>query len=102
MVALHQTMKLKRLFQTVEAEIAAIEKNIERVKKQIAAAKHAAETGTPVAGENGEEAKASAEGDPDPTKKKTVVTTESNLPKGIGFYSICSCKNVGMPCSKAR
>ena len=53
--------------QTVEAEIAAIEKNIERVKKQIAAAKHAAETGTPVAGENGEEAIASADGDHDPT-----------------------------------
>lgn len=78
--------------QTVEAEIAAIEKNIERVKKQIAAAKHAAETGTPVAGENGEEAIASAEGDPDPTKKKTVVTTESNLPKGIGFTQFVRAK----------
>ena len=78
--------------QTVEAEIAAIEKNIERVKKQIEAAKNAAETGTPVAGENGEEAKASAEGDPDPTKKKSVVTTESNLEKGIGFAQFARAK----------
>lgn len=78
--------------QTVEAEIAAIEKNIERVKKQIAAAKHAAETGTPVAGENEEEAEASAKGDPEPDKKKSVITTSSNLPPGIGFAQYARAK----------
>ena len=78
--------------QTVEAEIAAIEKNIERVKKQIAAAKHAAETGTPVAGENEEEAEASAKGDPEPDRKKSVITTSSNLPPGIGFAQYARAK----------
>ena len=78
--------------QNVEAEIAAIEKNIERVKKQIAAAKHAAETGTPVAGENEEEAEASAKGDPEADKKKSVITTSSNLPPGIGFAQYARAK----------
>ena len=43
--------------QALEKEIAAIEVNIERTKKQIAAAEAAAETATPAAGDTPQEAK---------------------------------------------
>ena len=73
--------------QAVEKEIEAIEKNIERVKKQIAAAKHAEETGIEPNGENEEGAK-----DQDGKKKKSVITIESNLPKGVGFAQYARAK----------
>lgn len=73
--------------QAIEKEIEAIEKNIARVQKQIAEAEKAAKTATPANGQNGQEAKDTAEG-----KTKTVVTTESNLPKGIGFAQYARAK----------
>ena len=73
--------------QAVEKDIAAIEVNIERVKKQIAAAKHAEDTGIEPNGENEEGAK-----DQEGKKKKSVITTESNLPKGIGFAQYARAK----------
>ena len=73
--------------QSVEKEIEAIEKNIERVKKQIEAAKHAEETGIEPNGEDEEGAK-----DQEGKKKKSVITTESNLPKGIGFTQFVRAK----------
>ena len=56
--------------QAVEKDIEAIEKNIARVRKQIADAEDAAKTATLVNGQNGQEAKDTAEG-----KTKTIVTT---------------------------
>lgn len=73
--------------QAIEKEIEAIEKNIARVKKQIAESEKAAKTATPVNGQNEQEAEDTAEG-----KTKTVVTTESNLPKGIGFAQFVRAK----------
>lgn len=73
--------------QSVEKEIEAIEKNIERVKKQIEAAKHAQETGIEPDGESEDGAK-----DQDGKKEKSVITTESNLPKGIGFAQFARAK----------
>ena len=73
--------------QSVEKEIEAIEKNIERVKKQIEAAKHAEETGIEPNGEDEEGAK-----DQEGKKKKSVITTESNLPKGIAFTQFVRAK----------
>ena len=58
-----------------------------RVKKQIAAAKHAEETGIEPNGENEEGAK-----DQDGKKKKSVITIESNLPKGVGFAQYARAK----------
>lgn len=73
--------------QAVEKDIEAIEKNIARVRKQIADAEEAAKTATPVNGQNEQEAKDTAEG-----KTKKIVTTESNLPKGIGFAQFVRAK----------
>lgn len=73
--------------QAVEDEIEAIEKNIARVQKQIADAEKAAKTATPVNGQSAQEAKDTAEG-----KTKTIITTESNLPKGIGFAQYARAK----------
>lgn len=73
--------------QAVEKDIAAIEKNIERVKKQIEAAKHAEETGIVPDGESEEGAK-----NQDGKKEKSVITTQSNLPKGIGFTQFIRAK----------
>ena len=77
----------------LEDEVAAIEKNIERVKKQIAAAEQAANTATPVAGENEEQAAASAAGEDDPTKPKTKIEIVK-LAKGIGFAQYARAKLV--------
>lgn len=83
----------EKAIQAVEADIAQIEKNIERVKKQIAAADAAAKTATPVAGEDPKQAKKSAEGDPDP-KSDPKIIVKSNLPKGIGFAQYAQAKIV--------
>jgi HK97 family phage major capsid protein len=81
----------EKSIQAVEAEIAAIEKNIERVKKQISAADTVKKSATPVAGDNPEEAKKSAEGDPDPKDDQKIVV-KSNLPKGVGFAQYAQAK----------
>lgn len=73
-----------------DAEIKTIQKNIDRVKEMITAGENAAATGTPVAGQSEEEAKASAEGNPSPTAPKIEV--HSNLAKGIGFAQYARAK----------
>lgn len=75
--------------QAVEKEIEAIEKNIARVKKQIEETEKAQANGlTPVAGENGEQAKATAEG----KKEVPRIQVESNLPKGVPFAQFARAK----------
>ena len=73
----------------LEAEIDAIQKNIARVQTQIAEIEKAAQTATPVAGENPQQAKKSAKGDPKPAAPATVI---ENLPKGIGFAQFVRAK----------
>ena len=67
--------------QAIEKDIAAIEVNIERTKKQIAAAEEAAQNANEPEPTPGEE-----------PKKKSVITTESNLPAGIGFAQYARAK----------
>lgn len=74
--------------QAIEKDIAALNVNIERTKKQIAAAEEAAKTATPVAGETSEQAKNTAEG----KKEVPRIQVESNLPKGIGFAQYARAK----------
>ncbi len=74
--------------QAVEKEIEAIEKNIARVRKQIEEADKAAKTATPVDGQSEQGAKDTAEG----KTTKTVVTTSSNLPKGVPFAQFARAK----------
>lgn len=77
--------------QAIEKDIAAIEVNIERTKKQIAATEAAAKTATPVAGQTAEEATKSAKGDPDPEGKKPKIETVP-LAKGVGFAQYARAK----------
>lgn len=81
----------EKSIQAVEAEIEQIEKNIARVKKQIAAAEAAAKTATPVAGQTAEEAKKSAEGEPDSEGKQPKIEVVK-LAKGIGFAQYARAK----------
>ena len=81
----------EKAIQAVELEVAAIEKNIERVKKQIAAAAEAAESATPAAGGNEAQAKAAAAGNPDPEGKKPKIEVVK-LAKGIGFAQYARAK----------
>lgn len=74
--------------QAIEKDIAALNVNIERTKKQIAAAEEAAATATPVAGQTEAQAKASAEG----KEEVPRIQVESNLPKGIGFAQYARAK----------
>lgn len=78
--------------QAIEKDISAIEVNIERTKKQIAAVEAAEKTATPVAGQTAEEAKKSAEGNPNPAAPKIEVV--SNLEKGVGFAKFVKCKMI--------
>ena len=75
----------------IDAEIATIQKNIDRVKDMIKQGEAAASTATPVAGENPDQAQKSAKGDPEP-KKDTKVEVKSNLPKGIPFAQFARAK----------
>lgn len=75
----------------IDAEIATIQKNIDRVKDMIKQAETAATTATPVAGDDPEEAKKSAKGNPDP-KKDPKVEVKSNLPKGMPFAQFARAK----------
>ena len=78
--------------QAIEKEIEAIEKNIARVQKQIAETAKAQANGlTPVAGENGAQAKATAEGDPNPNKPNPKIEIVK-LEKGIGFAQYARAK----------
>lgn len=74
--------------QAIEKDIAALNVNIERTKKQIAAAEEAAKTATPVAGQTEAQAKATAEG----KEEVPRIQVESNLPKGIGFAQYARAK----------
>lgn len=74
--------------QAIEKDIAALNVNIERTKKQIAAAEEAAATATPAAGQTEAQAKATAEG----KKEVPRIQVESNLPKGIGFAQYARAK----------
>ena len=75
----------------IDAEIATIQKNIDRVKDMIKQAEAAAKTATPVAGQSAEEAKKSAKGDPDPEGKKPKIEIVP-LAKGIGFAQFARAK----------
>lgn len=75
----------------IDAEIATIQKNIDRVKDMIKQTETAATTATPVAGDDPEEAKKSAKGDPEP-KKDPKVEVKSNLPKGMPFAQFARAK----------
>ena len=72
-----------------DAEIKTIQKNIDRVKEMITAGENAAATGTPVAGQSEEDAKASAEGNPNPAAPKIEIV---KLAKGIGFAQYARAK----------
>ena len=74
--------------QAIEKDIAALNVNIERTKKQIAAAEEAAATATPAAGQSEAQAKATAEG----KKEVPRIQVESNLPKGVGFAQFARAK----------
>ncbi|RKG31486.1 phage major capsid protein [Acinetobacter tianfuensis] len=74
--------------QAIEKDIAALNINIERTKKQISATEEAAKTATPVAGETSEQAKDTAEG----KKEVPRIQVESNLPKGVGFAQYARAK----------
>ncbi len=75
----------------IDAEIATIQKNIDRVKDMIKQAETAATTATPVAGDNPAEAEKSAKGDPKP-KDDHKVEVKSNLPKGMPFAQFARAK----------
>ena len=75
----------------IDAEIATIQKNIDRVKDMIKQGEAAASTATPVAGENPDQAQKSAKGDPEP-KKDTKAEVKSNLPKGMPFAQFARAK----------
>ncbi|RSO57544.1 phage major capsid protein [Acinetobacter lactucae] len=73
----------------IDAEIATLEKNIERVKEMIKQGEKAATTATPVAGQNPQEAQEAANGNPNPTEQ---ITVKSNLPKGMPFAQFARAK----------
>lgn len=80
----------EKQIEAIDAEIATIQKNIDRVKDMIKQTEKAATTATPVAGQTPEQATAAAEGNPNPaTPKVEIVKT---LPKGIGFAQYARAK----------
>ncbi|MBJ8421903.1 phage major capsid protein [Acinetobacter bereziniae] len=79
----------EKLIEAIDAEIATIQKNIDRVKDMIKQAEQAAQTATPVAGANPEEAANSAKGDPNPAKK---IEVKPNLPKGMPYAQFARAK----------
>lgn len=99
MQALHQSAHEKGLtlnaeqntqYEALEKEVNQLEKEAGRIEKLIAYVEKATPTLTPVAGENGAQAKATAEG-----KKETPrIQVESNLPKGVGFAKFVKCKMI--------
>lgn len=74
--------------QGIEADIAKLEKNANRLRSLIKAAEEA-ENLTPVAGETPEEAAATAEGDPAPQNAtQKSVTAKANMAPGVGLAMI--------------
>ena len=73
----------------IDAEIATIQKNIDRVKDMIKQGEQVAQTGTPVAGGSEQEAVDTAESK---TKAASPATAKSNLAKGIGFAQFTRAK----------
>lgn len=97
MQALHQSAHEKGLtlnaeqntqYEALEKEVEQLEKEAGRIEKLIADVEKATPTLTPVAGENGAQAKATAEG----KKEVPRIQVESNLPKGIGFAQYARAK----------
>lgn len=79
--------------QVIEGEMAKLEKNAERLRGLIKATENAENTLTPVAGENPEQAGASADGEKEPQNAgKNVTVTEPKLAPGIGFVQMAKAK----------
>lgn len=79
--------------QVIEGEMAKLEKNAERLRGLIKATENAENTLTPVAGENPEQAGASADGEKEPQNAgKNVTVTEQKLAPGIGFVQMAKAK----------
>lgn len=78
----------------VEDDIARLETNLVRIEGFIADVKLAAENATPAAGDNPDEAGASADGEPEPEKsaKGIVTVTPNKAKKGIGFAQLTKAK----------
>lgn len=75
----------------LEDDIDRLEKNAERLNKLIKSVENA-QNPTQIAGDNPEQAAASAEGEPNPKEAGKSVKVESNLPKGIGFAQMARAK----------
>lgn len=79
--------------QVIEGEMAKLEKNAERLRGLIKATENAENTLTPVAGDNPEQAGASADGEKQPQNAgKNVTVTEQKLAPGIGFVQMAKAK----------
>lgn len=100
MKALHQAAHEKGLtlnaeqntqYEALEKEVEQLEKEAGRIEKLIADVEKATPTLTPVAGENGAQAKATAEGDPNPDKPNPKIEIVK-LEKGIGFAQYARAK----------
>lgn len=79
--------------QVIEGEMAKLEKNAERLRGLIKATENAENTLTPVAGDNPEQAGASADGEKEPQNAgKNVTVTEQKLAPGIGFVQMAKAK----------
>lgn len=79
--------------QVIEGEMAKLEKNAERLRGLIKATENAENTLTPVAGDNPEQAGASADGEKEPQNAgKNVTVTEPKLAPGIGFVQMAKAK----------
>lgn len=79
----------EKQIEDIDAEIATLQKNIDRVEDMIEQAAKAAKTATPAAGQNPEQAAKSAKGDPNPSTPATIVET---LPKGLPFAQFARAK----------
>ncbi|MBL8283274.1 MAG: phage major capsid protein [Acinetobacter junii] len=78
-------------YAALEKDVEKLETEQKRLEKLIEASEKAAKTATPAAGENPDEAKKSAKGDPDP-KGDPKIIVKSNLPKGVGFAQYAQAK----------
>lgn len=78
-------------YAALEKDVEKLETEQKRLEKLIEASEKAAGSATPVAGDNPEESKKSAKGDPDP-KGENKIIVKSNLPKGVGFAQYAQAK----------
>lgn len=76
----------------IEADLAKLQKNLDRVESIIADTEEATKTATPVAGESFEQAENSANGQKDPTKSAHTTVTDNHAAKGIGFAQLTKAK----------